>query len=241
MLGVADGDDEPKRASGRELWSKDDWQRFAEKRLPEQRYVGPDFDELVGSNVTRFRKARGLSQADLAAAISDEGNLVHQQTIQKIEKGTRPLKYTEAIHISNVLGISPSDLADSPTRAESNGHFIRGISGVTSAQKALDTAAEQLIRALVQLGGILSFHKDGAENYQPDAHLIEYAQRLVSADWGEVFLHKMRNVLDDPMAASIPNPDDIPPPDVYRQVVHDLRAQTAPGNSSEADRNATEA
>lgn len=229
---MTDGDSPP--TSGRGHWSNDDWQRWAEKRLPEQRYVGPHFDQLVGSNVTRFRKARGLSQADLAAAISDDGDLVHQQTIQKVEKGTRPLKYSEAIHISNVLGISPVDLCDSPMRAESNGHFMRAIGAVTSAQKDLDAAAERLIRALVLLGGYISFHEDGSEQFQPDAHLVEHAKRLLNVNWGDALLAKMREILDSPLAASIDSEmlARVPGSDTYRQIIDDVRDQIAKESDS---------
>ncbi|OBF42568.1 hypothetical protein A5719_03300 [Mycolicibacterium peregrinum] len=66
---------------------------------------GYDFDRVVGANIRRWRDARGLSQADLASKLG-----IHQQTIQKIEKGTRPLKYAEAVHISDVLDIPLKDL-----------------------------------------------------------------------------------------------------------------------------------
>ena len=200
------------------------------------RYVGPEFDKNVGSNVARFRKARGLSQAELAAAISNEGDLIHQQTIQKIEKGSRPLKYSESVHISNVLGISPSDLSDVPARAESNSNFIAAISGVTSAEQEIDSAAEHLVRALVRLGGYISFCEEGAENFQPDAHLAEHARRILSADWANYFLERMRATLDDPMTASLETEalERVPTPSIYQQVIAHLRPQAEGGDASNA-------
>ena len=44
-----------------------------------------DFNERVGSNVQRFRKAAGMSQADLAHALSQRGASFQQQTVLKVE------------------------------------------------------------------------------------------------------------------------------------------------------------
>lgn len=70
-----------------------------------------DFDQIVGSNVGIYRTARGLSQSGLAAAMSADGDHVHPQTIQKIEAGTRPLRYAEALRIARVLEIGVDELA----------------------------------------------------------------------------------------------------------------------------------
>ena len=45
-----------------------------------------DVDRRVGVNVARFRTAKGMSQADLAAWLTTLGGLhnMHQQTIAKI-------------------------------------------------------------------------------------------------------------------------------------------------------------
>ena len=83
-----------------------------------------DMDKHVGSNVQRFRVARGMSQSDLAEAMSQGGERVHQQTILKIEKGTRPLKYAEAARLSDVLQVPMSAFMEAPVRAESEAKLL---------------------------------------------------------------------------------------------------------------------
>lgn len=60
-------------------------------------------DVLVGKNVRRLRELAGLSQTELAHALTERGTSFHQQTVVKVEKGERPLKFTEAAEIGIVL------------------------------------------------------------------------------------------------------------------------------------------
>jgi transcriptional regulator with XRE-family HTH domain len=69
-----------------------------------------DFNQRVGSNVQKFRKAAGLSQADLAHALSQRGASFQQQTVLKVEKGSRPLKLDEAVLIADILKMPMFDL-----------------------------------------------------------------------------------------------------------------------------------
>jgi transcriptional regulator with XRE-family HTH domain len=65
-----------------------------------------DVDRLIGANVQRFRTAKKLSQAQLADSMSVRtGQQIAQQTILKIEKGTRPLRYSEAVALAAALDV----------------------------------------------------------------------------------------------------------------------------------------
>lgn len=76
------------------------------------------FNEIVGQNVTRFRRAAGLSQAGLAEQLAERWGLIfQQQTILKIENGTRPLKLNEAMCLADVLAISIDDLTSAADEA----------------------------------------------------------------------------------------------------------------------------
>jgi transcriptional regulator with XRE-family HTH domain len=65
-----------------------------------------DFNERVGANLQRFRQESGMSQSDLAHELASRGLPAQQQTILKIEKGARPLRFEEAAAIGEILGIS---------------------------------------------------------------------------------------------------------------------------------------
>jgi transcriptional regulator with XRE-family HTH domain len=66
----------------------------------------------VGANLQLHRKAKGYSQSDLAGMLEQRGLPFQQQTILKIEKGTRPLKLKEAYVIADILGIELSSLTE---------------------------------------------------------------------------------------------------------------------------------
>lgn len=67
--------------------------------------------ERIGANVRRLREAAGLTQAELATALSEEGGAAfYPQTITKIEAGRRALKFSEGLAIARVLGVTPASL-----------------------------------------------------------------------------------------------------------------------------------
>src|SRR5215212_359391 len=74
--------------------------------------VSIDFSQRVGTNLQLHRKAKGYSQSDLAGLLEQRGLPFQQQTILKIEKGTRPLKLEEALVIADTLDIELSALTE---------------------------------------------------------------------------------------------------------------------------------
>jgi len=68
-------------------------------------------DELVGANIRQLRTAAGLSQGELASRL---GESYRQQTLLKIEKGSRPLRLTEAAVLAKVLGTTVDALLNPP-------------------------------------------------------------------------------------------------------------------------------
>jgi transcriptional regulator with XRE-family HTH domain len=71
-----------------------------------------DFNQRVGANLQLHRKAKGYSQSDLAGLLEQRGLPFQQQTILKIEKGSRPLRLEEASVIADTLGIELSSLTE---------------------------------------------------------------------------------------------------------------------------------
>lgn len=83
------------------------------------------FDQVVGKNLQQYREARGLSQAALAFAIG----VVHQQIIARIERGERPLRYSESVQVARVLDIDQlalaAELPDIKRRVEAWARYMR--------------------------------------------------------------------------------------------------------------------
>jgi transcriptional regulator with XRE-family HTH domain len=66
---------------------------------------GGTYDQWVGENIAQIRRARGMTQAELAERIAEDGLPFHQQTVVKIEKGQRPVRLREADAITAALDV----------------------------------------------------------------------------------------------------------------------------------------
>lgn len=103
-----------------------------------------DADRAIGENVQRFRTAKGMSQAQLAVAMAERtGQQVHQQTIVKIEKGTRPLRYSEAVLISEVLDVPVGALAPDDPELQRRALLHTSASTAADSFGEVVTAAEK--------------------------------------------------------------------------------------------------
>lgn len=63
----------------------------------------PQTEEQIGADVATARERAGLSQKELAAAMTDRGFKWAQATVSQIEKGERPLRLSEADHLAELI------------------------------------------------------------------------------------------------------------------------------------------
>jgi ribosome-binding protein aMBF1 (putative translation factor) len=66
----------------------------------ERRAVNAEFDLIVGTNVFVFRVRRDMMQSDLAHHAN-----MDKSVLNRVEIGTRSLKFREAICIAKALGV----------------------------------------------------------------------------------------------------------------------------------------
>ncbi|MGY2019362.1 helix-turn-helix domain-containing protein [Nocardia gipuzkoensis] len=64
-------------------------------------------EKAFGEQVRQWRKARGWSQEDLASKLEVCGFDMHQTTVAKIERGTRPLRVAEAVALAQIFRVPP--------------------------------------------------------------------------------------------------------------------------------------
>lgn len=105
-----------------------------------------DFNQRVGANLARIRKAAGLSQADLANRLTLHGLPFHQPTILKVEKGTRPLKFDEACAIAGELGVNLASLAqyiDDEQAGDALAQIQRSNLQIARTKKGIEEIREQ--------------------------------------------------------------------------------------------------
>lgn len=63
------------------------------------------------------RERQGMNQTDLARRMADRGFAFHQQTVQRIEQGLRPVRLNEAMVLANILELS-LDSMTTPMQAD---------------------------------------------------------------------------------------------------------------------------
>lgn len=123
------------------------------------------FEEAVATNVASLRMAARMTQSDLASALSEEHGLgFRQQTVVKIENGSRAVKFEEAYAIAEVLGVDMMDLVALPGRRhdperEAIAALVKHSREMVEAAGALEDSTERFLNAR----RILSHAYDQAE------------------------------------------------------------------------------
>jgi transcriptional regulator with XRE-family HTH domain len=152
-----------------------------------------DFNERVGAHVRFYRLARGMSQAEMARFLQDQGFPFQQPTILKVEKGSRPLKFEEAEAIAHILGIDTMLLS-----LPDNG-------STEVARHDLQNAMQQVARAETRIAEL-------------ERELSSWRTELESAQWakqnaearlaGEAGLAVEARVMAEGRVSSTPKEDD---------------------------------
>ncbi|QZT56590.1 helix-turn-helix domain-containing protein [Mycolicibacterium austroafricanum] len=162
--------------------------------------VDDDFDKTVGANVRRYRMARGLSQAELADALSRHaGERIHQQTIQKIEKGSRPLKYSEAVQLSSVLQIQLYELRVGESEASVNAFLVACISELSKRNAEITELAQKLADDLLVLARALSLvtsdNANDTEGQKRTERMAAIAESFLHRNWGRTLNREIMTAL----------------------------------------------
>jgi transcriptional regulator with XRE-family HTH domain len=92
----------------------------------------------VGQQVTRLRKQHGgLSQVGLAALLSRHlGRVVDPTTVNRLERGKRPVTVEELVALAQIFQVSYAELLSGPDRIQSVLQHWRGRLKATVAERA---------------------------------------------------------------------------------------------------------
>lgn len=68
---------------------------------------GPEtVDEWLGANMRAIRERRGMSQAELARRMSENGQAWHQSTVARAEAGRQAVRAGELKELAQILGVT---------------------------------------------------------------------------------------------------------------------------------------
>lgn len=112
-----------------------------DNELAPQDHVGL-WELAFRENLAFLRTARGISQSELARKLKARGMKFHQQTVQRVEDGTRPVRLNEAYAIAETLG---TDLSTMTTPGTPKALALKyGVDGIRRDLTALDQPIEEL-------------------------------------------------------------------------------------------------
>lgn len=105
-------------------------------------------DGSIGGVVSVLRKQFGLSQAGLVERLAEHGLVWHQQTVVRVEAGTRSVRATELFVLCDVFGLNVEDFRTGNfLHAAATAQLQAATDAVNAAEKRRLDAIEQL-RAL---------------------------------------------------------------------------------------------
>ena len=108
-------------------------------------------NKLLGANVGQLREKAGMSQASLAAAMSERGWPWHQSTVGRVEAGQQPLKLAEAVDLARVLKTSLDRLTWPTPEASAHGLLAMMLSRAAKSREQIAAGTVSLLWAQRQL------------------------------------------------------------------------------------------
>jgi transcriptional regulator with XRE-family HTH domain len=105
------------------------------------------FNRRVGANLQKLRKATGMSQEGLARELARHDLPFRQQTVLKVEGGSRPLKFEEAATIALILGLGNTDVlfeySEDEEYAEAAAQLEEALAGIENCRRRLEEEIAQ--------------------------------------------------------------------------------------------------
>ncbi|MFJ4999890.1 helix-turn-helix transcriptional regulator [Microbacterium sp. NPDC088619] len=137
------------------------------------------------ANMKSAREAIGMTQTDLAHRLKDMGLPFHQQTVQRVETGLRPVRLDEAFAIAMVLGvIDMKDMVDTETSVTLEavrGHMRRH-------RRDLESAIQEYEQARASFAALMDQIPE-SEQKPWDAEIAESTLAMtaetIAQDWRE--------------------------------------------------------
>ena len=108
-------------------------------------------DAMVGRGVKALREARGLSQAQVAQAMTDAGiENFYPQTVLKTEKGIRSLKLYEGIALAKILDVRAEELYPPDPASEHAAEIGRQLGRLVRAVSLVDRRIAEFNEAFAE-------------------------------------------------------------------------------------------
>jgi transcriptional regulator with XRE-family HTH domain len=115
--------------------------------LTRRRSIYEWWEKSFGEKVRQWRRERNWSQEDVADKLRSQGFDMHQTTVAKIERGTRPLRVAEAAAIATIFRVSPLAVFLGPPPELTPWPLEQLHDTIASAQNNLEEMRDQMARS----------------------------------------------------------------------------------------------
>jgi transcriptional regulator with XRE-family HTH domain len=135
------------------------------------------WEKNFGEKVRQWRRERNWSQEDVADRLRIQGFDMHQTTVAKIERGTRPLRVAEAAAIAAIFRVPPLAVFLGPPPTQMPWALNQLHDMIASAQNTLDEMKAQMTNS-------------AGRYVDQEAHVLALArilnQTALAAEMGEI-------------------------------------------------------
>ena len=111
-------------------------------------------EQIAGRQLALLRAERGWSQSEVTRRMAAYGYSWHQTTVGRIERGKRPLRLNELVHLSAMFGVSPIRVIVPNVTPDRLSDDIKAVEDARSdIIERLQEARDQLARAPARRSG----------------------------------------------------------------------------------------
>lgn len=184
-------------------------------------------DERFAENFRKRRELLRLSQTDVAEKMTERGFAFHQQTVAKIERGTRRVGIGEATELANILDLDISALLMPTDVAMTERHLYGDRKKIEKLYEQIIETSIEVIRHQFRLQGSIR----RAEKFTQHARIrraISYASRALDMTPDRALMKAVENLANDAMRKADESDDIIDKGLAAARVLHGDRPEVGP-------------
>jgi transcriptional regulator with XRE-family HTH domain len=115
-----------------------------------------DKERWFGENMRAAREQQGMSQTALAKRMAEAGfSNFHQSTVARIEVGGRPVRLSEGLELSLILGTPLGFLSGPPARLNRLNKFLHGVQQARERYVSLEDLTQDFLKSVETLAQLL--------------------------------------------------------------------------------------
>lgn len=138
-----------------------------------------------GEVVRKLRMQAGMTQGELSKSLTNFGVDMRQNTITKLEQGSRPTNLKECIALAEALGVKPIELFQQafPSTAANSTEYQNLLAREAQLDRELNEVEAQIDRHKSKIQLLNAAHGDlTAQIWEVRARIVEIPNEIINGD-----------------------------------------------------------